>query len=66
MDPHDEGFKSNEALETTLLCGIKVAILEKMRERWWQEEEKEREKKTNDALPGSRRIHYDGLPLFRS
>lgn len=39
MAPHDEGFKSNEALETILLCKIKVAVPQKMRERWGQEEE---------------------------
>lgn len=39
MAPYDEGFKSNEALETVLLRKIKVAILQKMRERWGQKEE---------------------------
>lgn len=39
MAPHDEGFKSNEALETVFLRKIKVAVPQKMRERWGQEEE---------------------------
>lgn len=39
MAPHDEGFKSNEALETVFLRKIKVAIPQKMREGWGQEEE---------------------------
>lgn len=39
MAPHDEGFKSNEALETVFLRKIKVAVPHIMRERWGQEEE---------------------------
>lgn len=39
MAPYDEGFKSNEPLETVFLRKIKVAIPQKMRERWGQEGE---------------------------
>lgn len=39
MSPHDECFKSNEALETVIIRKIKVAVPQKMGERWGQEEE---------------------------
>lgn len=39
MAPHNEGFKSNEAQETVFLCKIKVAVWQKMRERWGPKEE---------------------------
>lgn len=65
MDPHDEGFKSNEALETTLVWDQSSNTGENEGKMVARGREGAGKRKTNDALLGSRRIHYDGLPLFQ-
>lgn len=66
MAPHDEGFKSNEALETDVLTQNQSSYTTENERKMRARGGVEWEKKTNDALPGSWRIDYDGLPLFPS